>query len=144
MAHTAHKTDSAMREIEEDHESLQGKARQLAKWIREANHFVVFTGAGISTSAGIPDFRGPQGVWTLRAQGKAAKSVNTMTTIPTPSHMALLSLQEAGYLKFLVSQNTDGMHRRSGFPSNKLSELHGNTAVEYCKTCKKDYVRDFR
>ena len=133
-----------MREYEEDRESLQEKARLLAKWIREASHFAAFTGAGVSTSAGIPDFRGPQGVWTLRAQGKAAKGVNTMTTIPTPSHMALVALQAAGHLKYLVSQNTDGMHRRSGFPSDKLSELHGNTTLEYCEQCSKEYVRDFR
>jgi len=64
--------------------------------------------------AGIPDFRGPEGAWTLRAQGKQSKAANTLTAIPTPTHMALVELQNRGILKYLVSQNCDGLHRRSG------------------------------
>lgn len=64
---------------------------------------------------GIPDFRGPDGNWTLRAQGRERKEkVNTLTAVPTPSHMALVELQDRGILKYLVSQNCDGLHRRSG------------------------------
>lgn len=66
------------------------------------------------SAAGIPDFRGPEGAWTLRAQGKQSKAANTLTAIPTPTHMALVELQNRGILKYLVSQNCDGLHRRSG------------------------------
>jgi len=127
-------------------EVLNEKALQLVQFIRKAKHFVVFTGAGISTSAGIPDFRGPEGVWTLRDQGKTRKSpsVNTINAIPTFTHRAILELQKRGIVKYLISQNTDGLHRRSGFPSDFLSELHGNTNKETCLTCKKEYLRDFK
>lgn len=68
------------------------------------------------TIVGIPDFRGPEGVWTLRAQGRqpTGKAVDTLQAIPTPTHMALLELQNRGILTYLISQNCDGLHRRSG------------------------------
>jgi len=53
-------------------------------------------------------------------------------------------MMQEGLLKHLVSQNTDGLHRRSGIPTDKLSELHGNTNLEVCITCHKEYMRDFR
>ncbi len=58
--------------------------------------------------------------------------------------MALLELQNKNLLKFLISQNTDGLHRRSGFPPEKLAELHGNTNLEICNKCSKNYLRDYR
>ena len=57
--------------------------------------------------------------------------------------MALVKLQDEGILKYLVSQNVDGLHRKSGILPNKLCELHGNRNLEYCVNCKKDYMRDF-
>ncbi|KAL6400229.1 Sir2 family protein [Ilyonectria robusta] len=127
-------------------EMVAQKAKALAAQIRESKRFIVFTGAGISTSAGIPDFRGPEGVWTLRAQGRqpTGKAVNTLQAIPTPTHMALLELQNRGILTYLVSQNCDGLHRRSGILPGNISELHGNNNREYCKDCGKEYIRDFR
>ena len=91
-------------------------ASQLATLIQNAKHFIVYTGAGVSTSAGIPDFRGPEGAWTKRAQGKELKfdGNKTLQAVPTATHMALVALQERGLLKYLVSQNCDGLHRRSG------------------------------
>lgn len=91
-------------------------ATQLARQIKDGKHFIAFTGAGVSTSAGIPDFRGPEGAWTLRAQGRELnfKSNTTLQAIPTPTHMALVELQNRDILKYLVSQNCDGLHRRSG------------------------------
>ena len=60
--------------------------------------------------------------------------------------MALVKLEQVGLLKYLISQNVDGLHRKSGFPSKKLAELHGNTNLEICKNpkCKSQYLRDFR
>ncbi|CAG9951926.1 unnamed protein product [Clonostachys rosea f. rosea IK726] len=125
---------------------LDSKAEKLAEKIRQSKHFIAFTGAGISTSAGIPDFRGPDGNWTLRAQGKTrtGPTTNTLQAIPTLTHMALVELQNRGFLKYLISQNCDGLHRRSGILPEHLSELHGNSNREYCKSCGKDYIRDFR
>jgi NAD-dependent SIR2 family protein deacetylase len=116
--------------------------------------------AGISTACGIPDFRsgmdtvletGP-GCWELAAnKGKkvaATKKKKVKTTMasayPSKTHMSFVHMIEAGLMKFLISQNVDGLHRRSGVPADKISELHGNTNIEKCKDCGKCYLRDSR
>ncbi|KAL8981358.1 MAG: hypothetical protein Q9205_003826 [Flavoplaca limonia] len=136
----------AEKEHQESSDSIDRKAQLLAEHIRKSKYLIVFTGAGISTSAGIPDFRGPDGVWTLKRQGRVRdlKAVNTLQAIPTPTHMALVELQNRGILKYLVSQNCDGLHRKSGMLPDRISELHGNSNREYCKDCGKEYIRDFR
>ncbi|KAJ3297382.1 hypothetical protein HK104_000553 [Borealophlyctis nickersoniae] len=145
MASTAHKDPEQVRERFEPESEVERKAAQFAQWVRESKHFIAFTGAGVSTSAGIPDFRGPQGVWTMRAQGKVATSrTTTLQAVPTLSHMCLVELQNRGALKYLVSQNTDGLHRKSGIRPDVISELHGNSNREYCKQCGKEYIRDYR
>jgi NAD-dependent SIR2 family protein deacetylase len=58
--------------------------------------------------------------------------------------MALVEMMEKGYLKHIISQNVDGLHRKSGIPAEKLSEVHGNTNLEVCKKCNRGYMRDFR
>lgn len=58
--------------------------------------------------------------------------------------MALVELMNQGYLKHIISQNIDGLHRKSGIPADKISELHGNTNLEVCEKCKRGYMRDFR
>ncbi|KAI0460598.1 NAD-dependent deacetylase sirtuin-7 [Xylaria acuta] len=143
MADSAPKVAEAEREELAD--VLDKKADALVKLIRKSKHFIVCTGAGVSTSAGIADFRGPNGVWTLKAQGKQAQNrKSTLQAIPTPTHMALVELQNHGMLTYLISQNCDGLHRRSGILPNKISELHGNSNREYCQDCGKEYIRDFR
>ncbi|KAI0160965.1 DHS-like NAD/FAD-binding domain-containing protein [Hypoxylon sp. FL1284] len=143
MADTAPKV--AAEERQEDSEALEKKAEALAELIGKSKHLVVFTGAGISTSAGIPDFRGPDGVWMRRAQGRQRTgAVDTLQAVPTAAHMALVELQDRGVLKYLVSQNCDGLHRRSGILPDMISELHGNNNRESCKGCGKEYIRDFR
>jgi mono-ADP-ribosyltransferase sirtuin 6 len=114
MAWTADKVP--LPELVETSDNFDHKATQLAGLIRQSKHFIVFTGAGISTSAGIPDFRGPEGAWTLQAQGRqrTAAVTSTLQAIPTATHMALVELQNRGLLKYLISQNCDGLHRRSG------------------------------
>ncbi|GAB4845947.1 ditrans,polycis-polyprenyl diphosphate synthase [Ancistrocladus abbreviatus] len=124
---------------------LQEKIEQLSMMIRKSKHLVVFTGAGISTSCGIPDFRGPKGIWTLQREGKALPeaSLPFHRAMPSVTHMALVALEKAGFLKFVISQNIDGLHLRSGLPRQKLSELHGDSFMEICSSCGVEYVRDF-
>ncbi|KAK3312539.1 NAD-dependent deacetylase sirtuin-7 [Apodospora peruviana] len=144
MADTA--PEIAEEERQESPEIVDRKAESLANLIKKSNHFIAFTGAGVSTSAGIPDFRGPEGAWTLLKQGRerTSKTTSTLQAIPTPTHMALVALQDRGLLKYLVSQNCDGLHRKSGILPDRISELHGNSNREYCKDCGKEYIRDFR
>ncbi|NWH39908.1 SIR6 deacetylase, partial [Chloropsis hardwickii] len=83
-------------------------------------------------------FVGPNGVWTMEEKGLSPKFDTTFENArPSKTHMALLGLQRVGILKFLVSQNVDGLHVRSGFPRDKLAELHGNMFVEECVKCGK-------
>ncbi|KAJ5329640.1 hypothetical protein N7452_010030 [Penicillium brevicompactum] len=128
MANNAPKV--AAKERREPMAAVDKKAAILVSQIKSSRHFIAFTGAGVSTSAGIPDFRGPDGNWTMRAQGKQTKTANTLQAIPTLSHMALVELQ-----------NREG----AGFcRPEMISELHGNSNREYCKDCDKEYMRDFR
>ncbi|XP_066491869.1 NAD-dependent protein deacylase sirtuin-6 isoform X2 [Tiliqua scincoides] len=79
----------------------------------------------------------------MEERGLAPKFDTTFENArPSKTHMALLELQRAGILQFLISQNVDGLHVRSGFPRDKLAELHGNMFVEECMKCGKQYVRD--
>ena len=126
---------------------LRAKVRHLLALLAAAKSVVAFTGAGISTSAGVPDFRGPAGVWTLQAKGKPLPTLATPFSLarPTLTHQALLALVRSGLVTRIVSQNVDGLHRRSGVPRSALSELHGSCFVEACAraSCAAETVRDF-
>ncbi|MQM05005.1 hypothetical protein Taro_037814, partial [Colocasia esculenta] len=134
-----------MSEIFDLPDVLQHKIEELAILIKKSKHLVAFTGAGISTSCGIPDFRGPKGIWTLQRAGKSLPeaSLPFHRAMPSLTHMALVELERAGILKFLISQNVDSLHLRSGIPREKLAELHGNSFRELCPSCGLEYVRDF-
>eukprot|EP01125_Pyxidicula_operculata_P008812 TRINITY_DN2925_c0_g1_i1.p1 TRINITY_DN2925_c0_g1~~TRINITY_DN2925_c0_g1_i1.p1 ORF type:complete len:601 (+),score=153.95 TRINITY_DN2925_c0_g1_i1:1315-3117(+) len=135
--------DEELREYEESHEVLSQKVKEIAAAIKESKHLVVYTGAGVSTSADIPDYRGPEGVWTLKARGgqPSKKKKGITDAYPTYTHYALTKLQQSGLLKFIVSTNLDGLHLRSGIPIDKISELHGNGYLEICARCDKHYLR---
>ncbi|XP_034853042.1 NAD-dependent protein deacetylase sirtuin-6 isoform X2 [Mirounga leonina] len=139
----ADKGKCGLPEIFDPPEELERKVWELAQLIWQSSNVVFHTGAGISTASGIPDFRGPHGVWTMEERGLAPKFDTTFESArPTQTHMALVQLERVGLLRFLVSQNVDGLHVRSGFPRDKLAELHGNMFVEECVKCKTQYVRD--
>ena len=129
-----------------------------------------FTGAGISTSSGIPDYRsgygtvletGP-GCWEKAAFREKFKAdmnnagkplpnsyrVPFAATIqqarPSLTHMALLELMNRDILKACISQNVDGLHRKSGMHPSKLADLQGNTNLEVCIKCNREHMRDFK
>ena len=89
------------------------------------------------------------GAWELRDKGitapsRKAKTKSVLKAIPSPSHMSIVQLHRNGTLKYLVSQNTDGLHLRSGMDPDAMAELHGNTNLEICVKCGARYLRDFR
>ncbi len=115
----------------------------IARWIVECEHIVAFTGAGISTDSGIPDFRGPEGVWTRRDAGLPAPRWRVLPgqAKPNASHLSLRELQRLGKLQFLITQNTDNLHRLSGIHPELLAELHGNGQLMRCLGCERLYTR---
>lgn len=124
-------------------EDLEQQRATIARWILECEHLVAFTGAGISTDSGIPDFRGPDGVWTRRNADLSAPRwrVAPGKLQPKASQLALVDLQRLGKLQFLITQNTDNLHRRSGIDPERLAELHGNGQLVRCLDCDRLYTR---
>lgn len=134
----------------------------FAQMILASNHFVGFTGAGISTACGIADYRsgyntvmptGPGGWETAANKAKYESEQKKLNqprvtipmkkAIPSLTHMAMVELIDRGHLKYIVSQNVDGLHRRSGVPPECISEVHGNTNCEMCEQCDQEYMRDY-
>ena len=115
---------------------LDKRIETLARWMFEAKHLVVFTGAGISTESGIPDFRGPDGVWTRRDRGLPPPSRPSGAVEPNSGHFVIVELQKLGKLAFLISQNVDNLHLRSGIHPDLLAELHGNSSKLRCTRCE--------
>src|ERR1700710_1933771 len=117
---------------------------RIAGWIRDASHVTVLTGAGISTESGIPDFRGPNGVWTkdpaaektaslqhymgdpeIRARAWQTRLTSPMWAAePNAGHRALVELEHHVHLDLLVTQNIDGLHPKAGTSPEKLVEIH--------------------
>jgi mono-ADP-ribosyltransferase sirtuin 6 len=117
---------------------LDKKIQDLAQLLYESQYPVFFTGAGISTESGLPDFRGPDGVWTRRDKGLAPRppSVSWDSVAPNKGHLAIVELQKIGKLKFLISQNVDNLHLKSGIRPDLLAELHGNMTKLRCTRCQ--------
>ena len=118
---------------------LEERIQTLAQWLYESHYIVVFTGAGISTESGIPDFRGPDGVWTRQDKGLPPKPMSKPwdSVEPNTGHLAIVELQKLGKLKFLISQNVDNLHLKSGIRPDLLAELHGNITKLRCILCEK-------
>ncbi|HTR87644.1 MAG TPA: Sir2 family NAD-dependent protein deacetylase [Reyranella sp.] len=126
---------------------------QLHDMIASAKRIVAFTGAGISTESGIPDFRSPGGIWTkyqpiyfddfmsseeMRRESWRRKFATDETMLkaePNAGHRALAKLVEQGRMTAIITQNVDGLHQRSGVPDGKVIELHGNTTYATCLDC---------
>jgi NAD-dependent SIR2 family protein deacetylase len=125
-------------------EQIEDKIQILAKWLYESRYQVVFTGAGISTESGLPDFRGPDGVWTRRDKGLPPKAMNSPwdTVEPNSGHYAIVELQKIGKLKFIISQNVDNLHIKSGIQPELLAELHGNMTRMRCQRCEQTYAKE--
>ncbi len=118
---------------------LETRIQTLAQWLYESNDPVIFTGAGISTDSGLPDFRGPDGLWTRRDKGLPEKpaKVRYREAVPNSGHYAIAELQKIGKLNFLISQNVDNLHLKSGIRPELLAELHGNLSKMRCAECGK-------
>jgi len=115
---------------------LDRRIHTLAQMMLEAKYLVVFTGAGISTESGLPDFRGPDGVWTRRDKGLPTPSRDFSKADPNTGHLAIVELQKMGRLAFLISQNVDNLHLKSGIKPELLAELHGNITRVRCQHCE--------
>lgn len=127
----------------------------IHRWIDTAKRIVVLTGAGISTDSGIPDFRGPQGVWTKNPAAekmsdiryyvadqevrKAAWQARLNSTAwkaePNAGHRALVELERRGKLHALITQNIDGLHQRAGNSPDRVIEVHGTLHNVVCLDC---------
>jgi NAD-dependent deacetylase len=123
--------------------------------IRDSPRVVVLTGAGISTDSGIPDFRGPEGVWTKNPEAERLSSLDayledpevrrrawrnrldspTWSAQPNPGHRALVTLERQGKLETLVTQNIDGLHQMAGNDPSKVIEIHGTMRQVVCVAC---------
>ncbi len=129
--------------------------RELSHYLRRAGRILVFTGAGISTASGIPDFRGPNGIWTRRQpvyyddfMGSESARIEHWEykleswpafreAKPNATHQAIVRLEEKGKLLGCVTQNIDGLHARAGTSAQRLIELHGTNSLVECQTCGK-------
>jgi NAD-dependent deacetylase len=124
-------------------------------WLARARHAVALTGAGISTESGIPDFRGPQGVWTRDPKAEALSDIRYYVADPelrrrawqgrlnhpargaTPNagHRALAELERMGRVELLITQNIDGLHLAAGSSRERLIEIHGSMRDFVCLSC---------
>lgn len=125
----------------------------LARWLTEAERVVAFTGAGISTESGIPDFRSKDGYWTkhqpimfqdfvadLAMRREAWKRKFSMDNVfkaatPNAGHKALATLHAQGVLTHVITQNIDNLHQDTGLPADSVIELHGNGSYAKCLDC---------
>ncbi len=129
--------------------------REVASWLRDAERIVVLTGAGISTESGIPDFRGPKGLWTTNPGAEKMATLShyvadpevrrrawrnrlespAWKAEPNAGHRALVALERTGRLHTLITQNVDGLHQAAGSAPERVIEIHGTIREVSCLDC---------
>jgi len=142
-------------------QNLDVLAEKVADLIINAKKIVVFTGAGISTESGIPDFRSPGGIWSrfdpddftyqkfisdpeARRKQWQMLGEGLLTTMakPNPAHYAIAELYRLGKLDCVITQNVDNLHQKAGVPTERVFELHGNMQLAACLSCGRQYPFD--
>jgi NAD-dependent deacetylase len=126
-------------------------------WVGASTRIVALTGAGISTESGVPDFRGPQGVWTKNPKAERLSNIHYYMSdpevrklawqqrlvhpawhaVPNAGHRTLVALEQSGRLHALITQNIDGLHQRAGNSPEKVIEVHGTVHVVVCMSCER-------
>ncbi len=134
---------------------VRGELDEVRGWLDAAARVTVLTGAGVSTPSGIPDFRGPNGLWTKDPGAAAMFDIESYradpdlrrrawanrrdhpawTAEPNPAHEAFVRLEQRGRLRALLTQNIDGLHQRAGSDPGKVIELHGTLFFSACLEC---------
>eukprot|EP00560_Eucampia_antarctica_P005713 CAMPEP_0197835368 /NCGR_PEP_ID=MMETSP1437-20131217/25523_1 /TAXON_ID=49252 ORGANISM="Eucampia antarctica, Strain CCMP1452" /NCGR_SAMPLE_ID=MMETSP1437 /ASSEMBLY_ACC=CAM_ASM_001096 /LENGTH=336 /DNA_ID=CAMNT_0043440731 /DNA_START=93 /DNA_END=1103 /DNA_ORIENTATION=- len=189
LSHYDNKGECGLPESVDSQRVLDRKMKKLINMVQQAQYIVILTGAGVSTTAGIPDFRGPKGIWTRELHQKKDKKnknkkmgSNVLETEipqkeqrststsnkkkrkspdeetkrqgrniimsfddakPTLTHRAITKMAECNYVKYCITQNVDGLHRRSGLPRSNHCSLHGCIFTEICGSCEKEHFRTF-
>ncbi len=128
---------------------------RVRAWVAAAQRIVFLTGAGISTESGIPDFRGPQGVWTRDPQAEKLSNIHyyvadaeirrkswqarlehpAWSARPNAGHLAIAELDRCGKLHALITQNIDGLHQKAGTSPGRVIEVHGSVLAAVCLSC---------
>lgn len=141
---------------------MEDACHRVAQWISSSRRLVVFTGAGVSTESGIPDFRSPGGVWErynpedftfqrfqeseearLRYWAMSTEMYQVLKAArPNAAHLAIADLYRMKRLDCVITQNIDGLHQAAGLPRDRVIELHGTALEVGCLSCGKRYDRD--
>ena len=136
-------------------EPAHAAVTEARQWVDDSSRVVVLSGAGISTESGIPDFRGPQGVWTRNPKAERLSNIHyymadpevrklawqsrvehpAWTAVPNAGHRALVELERRGRLHALITQNIDGLHQRAGNSADRVIEVHGTVHDVVCMHC---------
>jgi len=134
---------------------MKAGAEEVSRWVEAARRVVVLTGAGISTDSGIPDFRGPQGLWTKNPLAEKLSNIHyymsdpevrkaawmarmdhiAWSAQPNAGHLALAALEKRGKLHALITQNIDELHQQAGNSPEKVIEVHGTMRKVVCMEC---------
>src|SRR3972149_10641981 len=141
---------------------MEDKLKEVAQWIVASKRVIVFSGAGLSTESGIPDFRSPGGVWDrydpedfyfqnfLSSEVSREEYWQMATEMyepmkkaqPNLAHLAIAEMERFGKLDCVITQNIDGLHFKAGNSEEKVIQLHGTAMYVSCLSCKKRYDRD--